>query len=141
MKKTLGLLHTSPGFLKSSVSFSFLYSSLPNLPSHSLGPKTCWVLRLLGLSITRKVFLIKVSHGPGCHQVIFSEYVCTCVFIRLVESKHLLVYPPPTSSQSSERAGTEGSRLQSRQEAPAGSHTNTTWVISDSEGRFLRCLT
>lgn len=56
----------------------FPYSSFPNLPSFQI----CWILRLLVLLVTRKVFPSEISYGHGHQQVIFlSRHVQVCLFL------------------------------------------------------------
>lgn len=87
------LLSVPEGFIFFSL---FLYSALPNLPSFQI----CCVLTLTGSSlVTRKQDPSEIPCECGCRQIIFSEYVCACVFIPFIENKHPLALhalPPPT---------------------------------------------
>lgn len=116
------LLSVPEGFIFFSL---FLYSALPNLPSFQI----CCVLTLTGSSlVTRKQDPSEIPCECGCRQIIFSEYVCACVFIPFIENKHPLALhalPPPHppcsagEERSQNQVGCLGSPLKTRPEAPA----------------------
>lgn len=83
----------------------FLYISFPNLSSF----QTCWILRLLVLLVTRKVFLSEISYGCGHHQVIFSKWCAhVCLFFLLKMS--ISCNTPPTLQKERETIKPNGHR-------------------------------